>query len=104
MLGIASAKAVSVVVWVCLRRGAAGGDPASRSPAKNAKEEHNARARLVCLKFVPRINQEVAAGSSRIDEARACNPKIMPALTYLNLLVVTARAAWYNFRRCKRRP
>jgi hypothetical protein len=80
------------------------GEPADCPARDDAKEERNARARLVCLKYVPRINKEVAAGSSRIDEARACNPKIMPALTYLNLLVVTARAAWYNFRRCKRRP
>jgi hypothetical protein len=30
-------------------------------------EEHNARARSVCLEFVPRIIKEVAAGDSWID-------------------------------------
>jgi hypothetical protein len=30
--------------------------------------------------------------------------KMMPVLLYLNLLVVTARTAWFNFRGWKKRP
>jgi hypothetical protein len=67
-------------------------------------EERNARARRICLKFEPRMNKEAAVGSGRMDKARACNLKIMPVLPYIKLLVVTARAAWFNFRGWKKRP
>ena len=65
-------------------------------------EERNARARRVWLKFEPRMKKEMAVGFRRMDEARACNLK-MPGLPYITLLVVTARAAWFNFRGWKKR-
>ena len=73
-----------------------------------SEEEHNARARRICLQLGPRINKEVAVNCSRIDEARACNRQkkmdSLPFIVLASLLVVTVRAAWYSFRRCKKRP
>ena len=66
-------------------------------------EERNARVRQVWPKFEPRMKKELAVGFGWLDWARACNSK-MPALPYLQLLVVTARAAWFNFRGWKKRP
>jgi hypothetical protein len=43
------------------------------------------------------MKKEMAVGFGWLDWARACNSKT-PALSYLQLLVVTARAAWFNFR------
>ncbi|MEI7534974.1 MAG: hypothetical protein WCK57_11445 [Verrucomicrobiae bacterium] len=48
------------------------------------------------------MKKEMAVGSGRMNEARACNQK-MPVLPYITLLVVTARAAWFNFRGWKKR-
>jgi hypothetical protein len=42
--------------------------------------------------------KEAVVGCSRITVARARGYKIMSPLPYLNLLVVTVRAAWFNFR------
>jgi hypothetical protein len=50
------------------------------------------------------MKKEAVVGYGRIDEARACNRKIMPVLPYIALLVVTARTAWFNFRGWKKRP
>jgi hypothetical protein len=95
-----------VVVVLVGNRGAGGGQLGnwpSVGPRKNV-EEHNARARSVCLAFGPRINKEVAAGDGWIDGRVRATTKIMPVLPDLNLLVVTARAAWFNFRGWKKRP
>jgi len=72
------------------------------APRRN-EEEHNARARSVCLKFVPRIIKGVAAGDSWIDWRVRVTRKTMLGLPYILLLVVTARAAWFNFRGWKKR-
>jgi hypothetical protein len=51
------------------------------------------------------MKKEMAAGFGRTNVARACNLKIiMPVLPYIKLLVVTARAAWFNFRGWNKRP
>jgi hypothetical protein len=46
----------------------------------------------------------VAAGDGWIDGRVRATTKIMPVLPGPNLLVVTARAAWFNFRGWKKRP
>jgi hypothetical protein len=58
---------------------------------------------LVCLWIQPRMIKEAVVDCSRMV-GRVRVIKQMPGLPYLNLLVVTVRAAWFNFRAWKKRP
>jgi hypothetical protein len=70
-----------------------------------SKEGHDARARSVCPEIASR--QQGGGGQLRLaDRARARFrwKTDMSALPFINLLVVTLRAAWFNFRGWKKRP
>jgi hypothetical protein len=54
-----------------------------------------------------RANKEVAVNCGWIDgrvRVSAGNIIMMSGLPFINLLVVTLRAAWFNFRGWKKRP
>jgi hypothetical protein len=71
-------------------------------------EKYDARARWICPQTVSRINKG-GGGQLRLGRCGACGSclavaiKNMPVFPYLNLLVVTARVAWFNFRGWKKR-
>jgi hypothetical protein len=95
LLGIASAERNALWFGLCFGWGT-GGKNTTHAPAG----------------FIRRTNRAsikgVAINCGWVGEARAgrvCDGnKIMPVLPYLNLLVVTARTAWFNFRGWKKRP
>jgi len=59
---------------------------------------------LVCLWIQPRMIKEAVVDCGRmVGRVRVVYKKIMSGLPYLNLLVVTVRAAWFNFRGWKKR-
>jgi hypothetical protein len=49
------------------------------------------------------IKEAVVDCGRMVGRVRVVYKKIMSGLPYLNLLVVTVRAAWFNFRGWKKR-
>jgi hypothetical protein len=93
LLGIAFAE--SHALWVGFWLGELG------------KNTTHAPAGFVCSTYRA-STKEVAINCGWVGVARAgrgltMGIKIMPVFPYLNLLVVTARAAWFNFRGWKKR-
>ncbi len=80
------------------------GDKLPLVVAVEDKEKTRRTRPLVCLGIQPRMIKEAVAGRSRIDRARARGLKIMTPWPYITLLVVTVRAAWFNFRGWTKRP
>jgi len=92
------------VIWVGNRDagGILWGHESARRRLK-LKEEHDACARRVGLRLDCALRRCQSPAAGPVAARAGVFGKHMPAFTMIQVLVVTLRAAWFNFRGCNKR-